>query len=203
VGLFAVTALSPAILAVAIGRASAGDAPPPTSSAAPRSTTVYLRPLAALPSVSLTRTPPDPAPLVAKNQWVYDLRYSEGELYLLGIHHVELPEAQATPRAMGRFALELYEGNTLLERARFDFPMLGDGSNGAAASASRPEAGAKLPISGRPVTLGKITSRVGVMFPAFVRGTRVDIVDRAFDRHWPLPWPPTEMTALPADAGTD
>ena len=30
---------------------------------------------------------------------------------------------------------------------------------------------------------------------------RIDVVDRAFDRRWPLPWPPTEMTALPVDAG--
>jgi len=170
---------------------------------APRSTTVVLRALAPAPSVSISSTPPDPQPLVEKNQWVYDLRYSGGELYLLGIHRVELPEPQATPRAMGRFSLELYEGATLLERARFDFPMLGDGAGVVPTEGSAPEGGAKLPIGGRPVSLGKITSRIGVMFPAFVRGTRAEIVDRASDRHWPLPWPPTEMTAVASDGGTD
>jgi hypothetical protein len=132
---------------------------------------------------------------------VYDLRYSQGDLYLLGIHRVELPAAQATPRAMGRFSLELYEGTALLERARFDFPMLGDTAALAKAGSSG-DASTALPIEGRPVQLAKITSRVGVMFPASVRGTRIEIVDRALDRRWPLPWPPTEMTAPPADSGS-
>jgi hypothetical protein len=146
----------------------------------------------------LTRTPPDPPALVEKAQWVYDLRYSQGELYLLGIHRIELAAPQATPRAMGRFAFELYEGTALLERARFDFPMLGDGTGvipGADASTA-------LPIQGRGPSFTKVTSRIGVMFPATARGTRLDIVDRALDRRWPLPWPPVEMrTESDNDAG--
>jgi hypothetical protein len=194
-----VLGLSPLVLVVAAGKASATDpAPPPSSSAAlPRS--VVLRPLAPAPTVSLTRTPPDPPAIVEKSQWVYDLRYSQGELYLLGIHRLELPAPQATPRAMGRFSLELYEGTTLLERARFDFPMLGD--NAAVPVHSSPDASTELPIGGRPVQLSKITTRVGVMFPASPRGTRIEIVDRALDRRWPLPWPPTEMTSTASDAG--
>jgi hypothetical protein len=41
------------------------------------------------------------------------------------------------------------------------------------------------------------------MFPAAVRGTRIEIVDRALDRRWPLPWPPSEMTAFAADPASD
>jgi hypothetical protein len=146
-------------------------------------------------SVALGKTLPDPAPLVSKDQWVYDLRYSAGDLYLLGIHRVALAAPQATPRAMGRFAFELFEGATLLERARFDFPMLGDGA-ALGPSAPAPEAGTPLPIQGRPLSLtAKVSSRIGVMFPAAAKGTRLDIVDRATDRRWPLPWPPTELTA--------
>jgi len=146
-------------------------------------------------SVALGRTLPDPTPLVSKEQWVFDLRFSAGDLYLLGIHHVELAASQATPRAMGRFSLELYEGATLLERARFDFPMMGDGAALTHPTAT-PEAGTPLPIQGRaPSLTAKVSSRVGVIFPAAPKGTRMEIVDRATDRHWPLPWPPTEMTA--------
>jgi hypothetical protein len=192
--------LAPLGLVAAAGPAS-GDTPAPSAkaSAAPRSTVVLLRPPPPMAGVVLGRTPPDPTALVSKEQWVYDLRYSAGDLYLLGIHHLELTAPQATPRAMGRFALELYEGPTLLERARFDFPMLGDGAD----LVPPLEAGAPLPIQGRPPSLtAKISTRVGVMFPATPRGTRLDIVDRATERHWPLPWPPTEMmaSAAPADA---
>jgi hypothetical protein len=203
--LFALATLSPIFFALLAGEADAGDAPAPSSSIAssPRPRAAVLRAFA--PAVTLGRAGPDPIPLVEKNQWVYDIRYSGGELYLLGIHHVELPSPQATPRAMGRFCLELYEGSTLLERARFDFPLLGDGANlpPLAATASLPEAGVKLPIGGRPLSLTRISSRIGVMFPATLRGTRIEIVDRALDRRWPLPWPPSEMTALAADPASD
>jgi hypothetical protein len=204
--LFALAAVSPILFALGAGKADAGDPPAPSpsvASSAPRPRATVLRTFA--PAVTLGRAEPDPIPLVEKNQWVYDLRYSGGELYLLGIHHLELPSPQATPRAMGRFCLELYEGNTLLERARFDFPLLGDGANLAplGGTASLPEAGVKLPIGGRPPSLGRISSRIGVMFPAALRGTRIEIVDRALDRRWPLPWPPSEMTALAADSASD
>ncbi|HEY6463189.1 MAG TPA: hypothetical protein VIY73_23630, partial [Polyangiaceae bacterium] len=39
-----------------------------------------------LPDITITKTPPDPAPLVEKSQWVYDLRWDRGELWLLGVH---------------------------------------------------------------------------------------------------------------------
>ena len=187
-------ALFPLGLAAAAGQS--GPAPQASASAAPKSTTVFLSPPPPMASVALGRTLPDPTALVSKEQWVYDLRYAAGDLYLLGIHHVELGAAQATPRAMGRFALELYEGATLLERARFDFPMMGDGAALVARPTGTPEAGTPLPLQGGgPSLTAKVSSRVGVMFPASPKGTRMDIVDRATDRRWPLPWPPTEMTA--------
>jgi len=205
---FAVVAGSPLGLGVAAGQTA--PAASGSASAAPKSTTVFLHPPPPMASVSLGRTLPDPTPLTSKEQWVYDLRYSAGDLYLLGIHHIELGAPQATPRAMGRFALELYEGSTLLERARFDFPMLGDGA-GLPHPGGTPEAGAPLPIQGRtPSITAKVSSRIGVMFPAAPKGTRLDIVDRATDRRWPLPWPPSEMAAgagtgadpaSPTDAG--
>ena len=36
----------------------------------------------------------------------------------------------------------------------------------------------------------KLTTRIGVMFPATSRGTRLELWDRATDRRYPLAWPP-------------
>jgi hypothetical protein len=132
--------------------------------------------------------PPDPPPLFEKGQWVFDLRWDKGDVFLLGVHRVELAAPQSTPRAMGRFALELYEGPTLVERVRFDFPLLGAG---AAVDAGR---------SAPPSFETKLVTRVGVMFPATNHGTKLQLWDRATDRRWPLAWPPEEQTGLDASA---
>ncbi|HEY8089639.1 MAG TPA: hypothetical protein VIF09_17385 [Polyangiaceae bacterium] len=139
-----------------------------------------------MPDITITKTPPDPTPLVERSQWVYDLRWDHGELWLLGVHPLELTVPQATPRVMGRFAVELFEGPTLIERVRFDFPLLG-----VAESDASPAFGPKL------------RSRIGVVFPATKRGTRLELWDRATNRRWSLPWPPQspEATAAVGDAG--
>jgi len=136
------------------------------------------------------RIPPDPPPLVEKKQWVFDLRWDRGEVFMVGIHPLELAAPQATPRAMGRFALELYEGPTLIERVRFDFPLL----------VSPETDGAVDPIS------AKLKTRVGVVFPATKRGTKIELWDRATNQRWALPWPPPEpatATPAPRDGGKD
>jgi hypothetical protein len=135
-------------------------------------------PAAAAPDFLVTRTPPDPPPLVERSQWVFDLRWDRGDVWLLGIHPLELPVPQATPRAMGRFALELYEGGALIERVRFDFPLLGATDEQGGVSISK-----------------KLRTRIGVLFPASPRGTRLELWDRATNRRWALPWP---VTAGPA-----
>jgi hypothetical protein len=209
-------ALLPALASLSLAQTagsppSAGTRPVPI--AAPKTTTVWLNPSAIPAPVTIVRTPPDPSPLWEKDQWVYDLRYAAGDLYLLGIHHFELTAPQPTPRVMGRFALELYEGATLIERARFDFPMLGDATpvgsaSRSAASPGEPDAG---PNAGRdksihgppPSFASKLVTRIGVMFPASKRGTKLIIVDRATDLRWPLPWPPLEMTSSVPSAETD
>lgn len=136
-------------------------------------------PLPVTPDIVITKTPPDPPALVERTQWVFDLRWDRGDVWLIGVHPLELAAPQATPRVMGRFALELFEGPTLIERTRFDFPLLG---------APEPDGG--------PSLTAKLRTRIGVMFPATARGTRLDLVDRATGHRWALPWPITT-----ADAG--
>jgi hypothetical protein len=125
------------------------------------------------PGIAITPTPADPPPLVERSVWVFDLRWDRGQVSLLGVHALALPAPQATPRAMGRFALELYEGPALIERVRFDFPLLGAAEPDGATSFST-----------------KLRTRIGVVFPESSRGTRLELWDRATGRRWSLPWPP-------------
>jgi len=138
----------------------------------------------AAPDIVITKTPPDPPALIERSQWVFDLRWDRGDVWLVGIHPLELPAPQATPRVMGRFALELFEGPTLIERARFDFPLLGAAELDAA-------------VSFTP----KLRTRIGVVFPATRRGTRLELLDRATGRRWALAWPGQPTAEGAADAG--
>jgi hypothetical protein len=126
------------------------------------------------------KIPPDPPAMNERMQWVFDLRWDRGEVFLVQVHKTDMGGPHPTPRVMGRFALELYEGPTLIERARFDFPMLG------APEAS--DGGFHAPARFEP----KLKTRIGVLFPATSRGTRLELWDRAEDRRYPLPWPPRE-----------
>ena len=140
--------------------------------------------------IVITSTPADPTPMVERSQWVFDLRWDRGDLYLLDVQPLQLAAPRETPRAMGRFALELFEGPALIERVRFDFPLLGP-----------PEADAG---RGAPPSLdAKLRTRIGVVFPATARGTRLELWDRATNRRWSLPWPLPAggIPAAGADAG--
>jgi hypothetical protein len=142
---------------------------------------------APLPDPTFAPIAPDPPPLVERAQWVFDLRWDRGDTWLLGVRKVELAAPQATPRAMGRFALELFEGRALIERVRFDFPLLAvpDSDGGV----------------GAPPLTQKLRTRVGVVFPATARGTRLELWDRATGRRWSLPWPVDAPADAPLHAG--
>jgi hypothetical protein len=167
--------------------------------AAPR-TVILLQPRPVAPDAAAIRaTPPDPPALVERGQWVYDLRYDRGEIFLKGVHRIELPAPRETPRMMGRFALELYSGPTLIERVRFDFPGLGGAEPAVVKNA---DGGVRQPLHGASFSFtSKLTTRVGVTLPATSRGTRLELWDRATDRRWPLPWPAVETTLDAVDAG--
>ncbi len=126
--------------------------------------------------IVITPIPADPTPMVERSQWVFDLRWDRGEVWLVGVNPVVLPAPRETPRAMGRFALELFEGPALIERVRFDFPLLGAPDPG--------DGGWKAPPSFAP----KLRTRIGVVFPASARGTRLELWDRATNRRWEPPW---------------
>jgi len=118
--------------------------------------------------------------MVTKRQWVLDLLYRDGDVTLRGARSISLPRPTATPRAMGRFAVELYVGPTLLDRVRFDFPLLGGG-----------EFSEERRRWDSPVSFERhLASSAAVMMPESDRSTRVLLVDRASGRTWAIPWPP-------------
>lgn len=122
---------------------------------------------------------PDPKPLVSKKQWKLAFVYREGAIELLKAEPVELDKARATPRRMGRFAVELLVGEELIDRVRFDFPLLG----------ADEWAGQKRPREAPPSFEKKLTTRATVMIPHSERATRVRLVDRATGEVLELPWP--------------
>jgi hypothetical protein len=128
--------------------------------------------------------PPDPTPLQVRPQWIFDLKWSKGDPYLLSVYPWDPGAVRETPRSMGRFALELWDGKALVERVRFDFPGLGPPEDGG--------------HSALPSMQSKLTTRIGVIFPQAKRGTRLELVDRATNIRWNLPWPPIELAS---DAG--
>ncbi len=125
----------------------------------------------------------DPAPLTSKTQWVFDLRWDSGDVYLVGVRKIELPSPMTTPRVMGRFAIELTEHGVLVERTRFDFP------------------GLAVPDEDGGVRMNqKLKTRIGVFFPVTSRGDKLELVDRATGQRWALPWPPQQA---PTDGGVE
>jgi len=131
---------------------------------------------------------PDPLPLVTRHQWIVDLGYRGGVVVFGGARRVELAKPAGTPRAMGRFALELFIGKELIDRVRFDFPLLG-----ADEFADTPRRWDSPPSFER-----HLTTRAAVILPHSERATRAVLVDRATGNVWALPWP----FAARADAGT-
>ena len=130
---------------------------------------------------------PDPTPLVTRHQWVVDLGYNAGTVAFGGARRVELSKPSGTPRAMGRFALELFIGKELIDRVRFDFPLLG--ADDYADTPRRWDSPPSFELH--------LSTRAAVMFPHSERATRAVLVDRATGNVWALPWP----FAVRVDAG--
>jgi hypothetical protein len=139
---------------------------------------------------------PDPAPIRSATQWLLTFEYHRGKVRLLQSRLVRYRNPITTPRRIGRFAVELLSGPTVVERLRFDFPLLG----------ADELAGQKRPYNAPPhfETKARIVHRV--MLPDTPRASRARLVDRATGESFMLPWPPNQVLppAPPKpDAGHD
>lgn len=123
---------------------------------------------------------PDPVPLSLQSQWELTLRYDGGRLSLGAARRRSFDLPVTTPRRMGRFAVELWIGNELIDRVRFDFPLVVD-----------PEPPSQQRDLNEPVRFDPGTkSTHTLLVPDSPRATRALIVDRASGTEIPLPWPP-------------
>jgi hypothetical protein len=122
---------------------------------------------------------PDPAPLETRWRWVYEIVYHEGAVFAPTPKLRELSRPAATPRRMGRFAIELFNGPDLVDRVRFELPLL-DGD---------PFTGLDRPRQAAPDFERRVRTRAVVEVPASDRANRAYWVDRATGRRVRLPWP--------------
>lgn len=135
----------------------------------------------------LSGSAPDPEPLSMAEQWQYQLLFQNGAP---SVEHVEkqvLKKPISTPRRMGRFALELWIGRELIDRVRFDFPLI----------AAEEQPGIKRrPLHDAPSLAPSAIARIRVSVPASPRATRLVLVDRATEKVQELPWPPDQTPPL-------
>jgi hypothetical protein len=113
---------------------------------------------------------PDPPARLESKQLRLTLGFEEGAVHLVASESVQLAAPVRTPRRLGRFAAELWLGLELLERVRFDFPLLGAGGEAAL------EPG--------------LSAQTLVEIPELESATQLVIVDRKTGKRLPLPWPP-------------
>ena len=131
---------------------------------------------------------PDPEPLSERGQWTYAVTYDRGVIGVGAPTLACLPRPRTTPRKLGRYAFELWLGRELIERLRFDFPLLANEE--------------PLPSGRRPIyedarfAPGARTSVV-LQVPVSDRAGSARILDRATGEVVAVPWPPA-----PADGAT-
>ena len=160
----------------------------PADAGAPPETTPT--PLPARPPLS--GSAPDPEPLSLREQWQYALLYEGGNVSVERVEKRTLPKPVTTVRRMGRFALELWIGHELIDRVRFDFPLI--------ASEDTPGA-TRRPLHDAPSLGPHAIARSSVLVPASPRATRLVLLDRATGKAQEFPWPPDrEPSASPVGA---
>lgn len=86
-----------------------------------------------------------------------------------------------TARRMGRFAVELWVGKELIDRVRFDFPLV---------AAEEPAQPGPASLHAAPSLTSRSTFTAVVIVPRAARARRVIVVDRATGNEELLPFPP-------------
>jgi hypothetical protein len=127
-----------------------------------------------------TMPDPDP-PLKTALQWEYRLEYAKGNIRVAGVRRVELDRPVVTARHLGRFAFELWIGAELVDRVRFDFPLL---------AADLPPDGVRRPLHDSPRFGPGAETSQRVLVPSSDRATSAMLVDRLTGSRVPVPWPP-------------
>ena len=134
---------------------------------------------------------PDPEPLLTREQWQYSMLYQGGTISVERVERHDSPKPVATARRMGRFALELWVGHELVERTRFDFPLI---------AAEEAPGRTRRPLHDAPSLGANAIARIHVLVPNSLRATRLVLVDRATGKTQELSWPPDREPSPPPAA---
>jgi hypothetical protein len=129
--------------------------------------------------------PPDPEALRTNDQVEYTLVYENGDVRVDAVRRVLFVKPIVTARKMGRYAVELWIGRELIERVRFDFPMLAVEEPQSERSRSLRE----------PPPLTKGPLQIKVLVPFSDRARRAVLLDRATGKELELTWPPVPTPA--------
>jgi hypothetical protein len=180
----------PMHLAEGHGDGAPAELPLASGSAAPGAGSASASP----PPRPFSDDQPDPVALRQAEQYELTFHYENGKVTLANARAVRYEQPIVTARRMGRFAVELWIGHELIDRVRFDFPLLAD--------EELPKA--RQPLYQRPTRMGGPFDVV-VVVPAASRAREARLVDRATRQDAPLAWPPEAnglgpMTSLPQPA---
>lgn len=126
---------------------------------------------------------PDPAPLSSKDQIDYLFAFEKGEMSMISERAITLPHPAPTIRRMGRFAVEFWIGAQLLERVRFDFPLLGGTE-----------------VEGDQSIEQGLSAQTRVRVPFVERATSVRVLDRKTRKVLELAWPPSQSVPTEQNA---
>jgi hypothetical protein len=171
---------------IAEGKGEGSDAPADADGGAREPLPPPVAPPPAAPPLS--GSAPDPEPLVMAEQWRFQLLFQNGAPHVEHVEPQTLPKPVPTPRRMGRFALELWIGHELIDRVRFDFPLI---------AAEETPGVTRRPLHDNPSMAANALARVIVSLPASPRATRLMLVDRASNQVQELPWPPDQTPKAP------
>lgn len=140
---------------------------------------------------------PDPPGIASKKHWTFEVQVRQGKPTLNKAQEVALTNPTTSARVMGRFAVEFWIGKELLDRVRFDVPLLEDPSKKRDRRLGAPQFA--------------VNTRLSVRMADSARATSVVLVDRATGETQSFAWPPgsegrlTPILPAPAalDAGSD
>jgi hypothetical protein len=134
--------------------------------------------LAALADPPRAGFAPDPPARASRLQWRIEVVARAGKVTVGQARSEMLEKPAESPRVMGRFALELYVGPQLLDRVRFNLPLL-----------DAPPEGDRTNLLRRP-SFEQVNTRIKVRIADNPRAAYLLLVDRATGETQRFAWPP-------------
>jgi hypothetical protein len=122
---------------------------------------------------------PDPPSRASQKQWIFDVTMKGNQVRAERAKPATFDKAAETPRVLGRFALELWVGRELLDRVRFNVPLMG----------GEPTIGNRNRLP-KPRFEENLTAHVSARMADNPRAAYLLLVDRETGDFQKMEWPP-------------